>query len=101
MSAARKVISNVWHFLGRHAYFVVIRFFIVVVGFLDTNSYYHRFLHHEEIRHLQNEIKHYQDIYDRDTKTLKQLEADPSAMEKVARERYFMKRPTEDVYIIK
>ena len=42
-----------------------------------------------------------QDIYDRDTKTLKQLEADPSAMEKVARERYFMKRPTEDVYIIK
>ncbi len=101
MSAIKRVCTRFWHFLGRHAYFVVILFFIVEVGFLDPNSYYHRFLHHEEIQRLKDEIQHHQDIYDRDTRTLKQLESDPAAIEKVARERYFMKRPGEDVYVFK
>jgi cell division protein FtsB len=40
-------------------------------------------------------------MYDRDTKTLKELEANPRAIEKVARERYFMKKPNEDIYVFK
>ena len=101
MTKVKKALSSIWHFLGRHAYAVILLFFIVEVGFLEPNSYYHRFLHHEEIRHLKDEIQHHQEIYDRDTKVLKQLDANPKAIERVARERYFMKRPNEDVYIFK
>ena len=39
--------------------------------------------------------------YERDTKQLHELESSPKAMERIARERYFMKKPNEDIYIIK
>ena len=51
--------------------------------------------------HLQDEISNYEDQYERDTKTLLELDSSPKAIEKVARERYFMKKPNEDVYIFK
>ena len=37
--------------------------------------------------------------YEEDTETLKELMNDPDAMEKVAREKYLMKKPNEDVFI--
>ena len=101
IGALRKSIRDFWHFISKHAYAVTILIFVVVVGFLDPNSYYHRYLQHEEVVHLQDEISNYQSMYDRDTKTLKELEANPRAIEKVARERYFMKKPNEDIYVFK
>ena len=38
-------------------------------------------------------------IYERDMKQLHDLKTDPGALEKIARERYFMKRPDEDVFV--
>ena len=97
----KKNFLSIWHFIGIHAYTVTIFIFIVVVGFLDPNSYYHRYLQNEQIIHLKDEIKNYDDIYKRDTKTMKELDANPRAIERVARERYFMKKPNEDIYIFK
>ena len=37
--------------------------------------------------------------FDEDTKKLKELTTNPEAMEKVAREKYFMKKANEDIFI--
>lgn len=97
----KKILNGIWHFVCNHGYVVAIFLFVLIVGFLDPNSYYHRYLHHERISHLEDEIRNYQDIYNRDTRTLQELEKNPRTIEKVARERYFMKKPNEDIYIIK
>lgn len=96
----KKILNSIWHFMGHHAYLVTIFLFVLIVGFLDPNSYYHRYLKHEQITHLEEEIQNYKDIYNRDTHTLLELQSNPRAIEKVARERYFMKKPNEDIYIL-
>ena len=55
----------------------------------------------EEIRHLEDEVQHWKDLYQEDTRLLQELNEKPNAMERLARERYFMKRPNEDIFIIK
>lgn len=94
-------LRSTWKFICRHKYAVAILVFIVVVGVFDTNSYYHRYQLHQETEQLTSEINHYKSQCDRDTRLLKEIDANPRAMEKIAREHYFMKKPNEDVYIIK
>lgn len=101
MNFTKNLLLRIWNFIGHHAYLVTILIFVVVVGFLDPNSYYHRFLHKQEIQHLKDEIKYYEDLYSADTKTLRELDANPKSIERIARERYFMKRPNEDIYVFK
>ncbi|MBQ9560493.1 MAG: septum formation initiator family protein [Bacteroidaceae bacterium] len=93
-------IYSVWGFIRRHKYFVVIAFFAVIVGFVDENSFYDRHLRLQEIAALKAEMQTYQARYERDTKALKELESNPEAVLRVAREDYLMKYPDEDVYVI-
>jgi cell division protein DivIC len=94
-------LRSIWNFVCRHKYMVAIVIFVIVVGFADTNSYYHRYLQYREAIDLQEQINDYKSQYNHDTRMLKQLDANPRAMEKIARERYLMKKPNEDIYIIK
>jgi cell division protein FtsB len=52
-----------------------------------------------EIATLNSEIERYRTQFDNDTERLQELTENPEALEKVAREKYFMKRPNEDVFI--
>ena len=52
-----------------------------------------------EMNHLQNEIERYKADYDKNTRKLNDLTANPVEMEKVAREKYLMKKPNEDIYV--
>lgn len=101
MKSISHLFLKLWHWTGRHAYMVATILFVVFGGFLDPNSYYHRFLLMEEIRHLEDEVQHWKDLYQEDTRLLQELNEKPNAMERLARERYFMKRPNEDIFIIK
>ena len=46
-------------------------------------------------------IKHYQKEIEINSKKLNDLHTDKEGLERFAREEYFMKKPNEDVYIIK
>ena len=48
---------------------------------------------------VEAEIRKYQAEYEESTKRLNELMANPAAMEKVAREKYLMKKPNEDIYV--
>ena len=92
-------IQSVFGFIRRHKYFVTIAFFAVIVGFVDENSFWDRHQRIQEINALKAEIREYQNHYDEDSKTLDELSANPEAVVRVARERYYMKYPGEDVYV--
>ena len=90
---------RIWNLISRHKYLITIVAFLLIIGVLDENSLIRRIGHWHEITTLKAEIKKYRDQYDKDSRTLKELTTHPDELEKVAREKYLMKKPNEDIYI--
>lgn len=87
-------------FIVHHKYAVVLIVFVLVIGFTDSNSLLMRYKLRGEIARTQAKIDDYDAHYERDCKTLDMLNNDPRAMQRIARERYLMKKPNEDVYVV-
>lgn len=92
-------LKSLWHFIGKNKYVLAIGFFVLIVGFLDENNLVKRFKNKQEINTLKREIKKYQAEYDESTERLNELTTNPDALEKIAREKYLMKKPNEDIYV--
>ncbi|MBQ8867989.1 MAG: septum formation initiator family protein [Bacteroidaceae bacterium] len=90
---------TIWNLICRHKYWVVTIAFVAIIGVLDENSLLRRAAHKYEIATLKSEIEQYKEQYQEDTRRLEELDSNPETIEKIARERYLMKRPDEDVYI--
>ena len=54
----------------------------------------------QKINELEIEIQRYKRQYERDRAQLRKLDTDPKAIEKIARERYFMKTENEDIFVL-
>lgn len=93
-----KLIS-IWGFICRRKYLITVVAFAVIIGFLDENSLYRRFAYEREIIQLKEEIEKYRADYEENTRRLNELSTDPDAIEKIAREKYLMKKPNEDIYV--
>lgn len=96
----RKIIeNNNWlHFLGSR-YFLVTLFFIIWMVFLDNYSYLDHRLLNKEIEELEDNKRYYQEEIAKDKQSIKKLK-NPAEMERFAREKYYMKKENEDIYII-
>ncbi|MDR0892105.1 MAG: septum formation initiator family protein [Mediterranea sp.] len=88
-----------WNFLGRHKYVITLVVFGIIVVFLDDNSLMRRVGYEREISTLKEEIGKYRADYEESTRRLNELKTNPDAIEKVAREKYLMKKPDEDIYV--
>lgn len=86
--------------LFRQKYLWTIIAFVAIVGFLDPNSFWRRYLLHEENEALRSSIRQYEERYNNDTRELHELERSPEAIERVARVDLYMKTADEDVYVI-
>lgn len=84
-----------------NAYWLVIIVFLVLTLTLGDSSLYKRYTYNQKIRSLEKEIKHYQKEIEINSKKLNDLHTDKEGLERFAREEYFMKKPNEDVFIIK
>jgi len=73
--------------------------FLLIIVFLDENNLIQRAEYRQEIKMLKSEIEKYRTQYEEDTRMLKELMENPEALEKIAREKYFMKKPDEDIFI--
>ena len=80
-------------------YAVVTLLAVIFIGFVDENSVWHHFQNQRQIGELQDEIKRQTSQYERDRKQIKLLDSNPKAIEKIARERYFMKEDNEDIFV--
>ena len=83
---------RVWH-SQLFKYSVVCIIGVLIVGFLDESSFYSHFKNLERIDELTKETERYQKEFERDQAQIRELDRNPKAIEKIARERYFMKKP--------
>lgn len=90
--------SPVLRFFGNR-YVLVSVFFIVWILFLDNYSYLEHRLLDKDIQELEENKQYYIQEIKKDSTAIKQLN-DPDQTEKYAREKYYMKRENEDIYII-
>lgn len=84
-----------------NAYWLVTIVFFALTFVMGDSSLHKRYTYDEKIRSLEKEIKHYQKEIEINSKKLNDLHTDKEGLERFAREEYFMKKPNEDVYIIK
>lgn len=85
-------------FLGNR-YVLVLALFIAWMVFLDNYSLLDHRILNKEIKELEDNKKYYQDEIKLDEEKIKLLK-NPDQIEKYAREKYYMKRDSEDIYII-
>ncbi|MBO4487436.1 MAG: septum formation initiator family protein [Bacteroidaceae bacterium] len=91
--------KKVLRYLARHKYATTIIVFVALIAWLDSNSLYNRYLLYKEECALQSEIDAYRAQYQRDTRLYMELQRDPNAVVRIAREKYYMKNDNEDVYV--
>lgn len=81
-------------------YIVVVVVAVAVVGFIDENSVWSHVTNKRRIAVLEDEIRQHLDTHRRNMEQLHELNTDPKAVEKIARERYFMKTSDEDIFVL-
>lgn len=81
-------------------YLIVLVVGTLIVGMLDENSVLKRIQLDLQIGDLKAEIEKYNNQYEADARQLNELRRHPQAIEKIARERYFMKADDEDIYVL-
>ena len=90
---------TIWSFICRRKYLITVVAFAVIIGFLDENSIVRRMGYANEISRLNSEIEKYRAEYEENTERLNELAVDSGAIERIAREKYLMKKPNEDIYV--
>ncbi|MDT0642849.1 septum formation initiator family protein [Zunongwangia sp. F363] len=95
----KKLRNKPWFRFISNRYILLSLIFAGWMFFLDSNSW---FIHHElnqEIDELQENKEYYQNQIAHDKTVIKQLQ-DSVQLEQFARQKYYMKRADEDIYII-
>lgn len=86
--------------ISHYKYAITIIIGVLLVGFVDENSFMRRMQLDMQISDLQVEIDRYNAQNEADVKQLKALKRNPNAFGKIARERYFMKADDEDIFVL-
>jgi Septum formation initiator len=97
----KKFLSQLWHYVGRHKYFLTVLAFLAIVCFLDKNNLMVRLKNRYEISRLTSQRDNYKETCDSLWSELKALETDGKSLEKIAREQYGMHEAGEEVFIIR
>jgi len=80
-------------------YIWVLVFFCTWMVFLDNYSYFDHRVLDKQIEDLEDNSAYYEQEIKKDQKNIKQLK-NSEQIEKYAREKYYMKKDSEDIYII-
>jgi cell division protein FtsB len=73
-------------------------FFLVWMLFVDQRDFFQQRERKAELQKLEAKKRYYQEEIDKARKTLTDLQSNPAALEKFARERYLMKKEGEDIF---
>ena len=81
-----KAVAHIWH-LPFVKYGVITIIGVVLVGFVGENSLLAHLRHKYYISSLSDEISVYNERYQNDMRQIRELNRNPKAMERIARER--------------
>jgi cell division protein DivIC len=88
-----------WLKIVSNKYLLISLLFAVWMLFLDNYSYMDQRQLNKQIDELQDNKKYYQEEIKKDNQSIKLLK-NQDQVEKYAREKYYMKRENEDIYIV-
>lgn len=88
-----------WYKFLSNKYVWVLLFFTSWMLFLDNYSYFDHRILNKEIDELEVNKEYYKEEIRKDQQSIKLLK-NPEQIEKYAREKYYMKKDSEDIYII-
>lgn len=84
----------------RNFYVVSTLVFLLWMTFLDSNDLFYRFRLSAKLNSLEREKAHYLEKIEEVRKDRDELLGNPRLLEKYAREKYLMKKETEDIYVV-
>lgn len=94
-----KIINQIPSFL-RNKYLLTGVAFAVWMIFFDRNDFFTQRERKQELKALEKSKLYYSDQIAKERQALQELQSNPAAIEKYAREKYGMKRDGEDVFVI-
>ncbi|MEN7550840.1 septum formation initiator family protein [Rapidithrix thailandica] len=92
--------SNILLRIIKNFYFLIGVSFLVWMIFFDSNSLTNQRKLDKSIEELESEKAFYQQGIEEMHKNLKELNSDPSELEKFAREKYLFKKKGEKIYLL-
>jgi cell division protein DivIC len=84
----------------RNFYFIAGMFFLFWMLFLDSNDLYTQYKLSRQLKSLEREKEFYKEKIEEVNSERQQLLSDTETLEKFAREKYLMKKESEDLYVI-
>ncbi|QQR87280.1 MAG: septum formation initiator family protein [Flavobacteriales bacterium] len=84
----------------RNRYGATALFLLVWIAFLDKSDALTTFKNRRALHRLEQQHEHYTDQIALTRQRIAELNGDPALKEKFARERYYMKRKNEDVFVL-
>ena len=99
MKKVKSLLLRIYH-IPALKYIVVALIAVVLIGFVDENSVWNHLRNKQRISDLEDEIEQYNERWQQDQEKIRTLDSNPKAIEKIARERYFMKADDEDVFVL-
>ncbi len=84
----------------RNKYFLSLLFFGLWMIFFDHNDLFQQNARSKELRELKDSKAFYEDQIGQTAEELKNINSSNRALEKIAREKYMMKKDNEDLFII-
>ncbi|MFZ6022861.1 MAG: FtsB family cell division protein [Bacteroidota bacterium] len=75
-------------------------FFVVWMLFFDQRDFFQQRERKAELEKLEAKKKYYLEEISKTKQELQDIQSNPAALEKFARERYLMKKEGEDIFII-
>ncbi|HEY0434240.1 MAG TPA: septum formation initiator family protein, partial [Chitinophagaceae bacterium] len=74
--------------------------FVAWMLFFDERDVFTMYHHRQELKDLQQSKKYYTEQIDKERTELENLKNNPATLEKYAREKYYMKRDNEDLFLV-
>jgi cell division protein FtsB len=81
-------------------YFIFGASFLLWMLVFDTNDFISQYKLYSKAKELEAEKMYYQEKIEEVKEERKELLSNPRLLEKFAREKYLMKKPTEDVFVV-
>lgn len=94
-----KFVSNLPAYIT-NKYFLSFSFFVVWMLFFDKNDVFTLMQRKSELREIEASKAYFQKEIDDNKRFAVDLKSNPAALEKYAREKYLMKRPNEDLFLV-
>lgn len=84
----------------KNIYFAILFFFVVWMIFFDANNIFYQFKLSHKLNELEQEKSYYTEEINEVYELKEELFSTDEKKEKFAREKYYMKRDNEDVFIV-